>query len=194
MQNMTIKKFRICDLNRSTYNPRKELQPGDEKYEAIKSSLLAYGNVEPVIVNQRGNVVISGHQRLKILEEIGQTEVVASVVDFSEDAEKQLSLALNKIEGEWDKEKLDELLSEIGGEQFTGFSQADIEELRTEMQYMQDGQLYAEMVENIERYYNVRLLFDEDEYRSVNGYIREYGKQPLADIIPQVARRWKHGS
>lgn len=194
MQNMTIKKFRICDLNRSTYNPRKDLQPGDEKYEAIKSSLLAYGNVEPVIVNQRGNVVISGHQRLKILEEIGQTEVVASVVDFSEDAEKQLSLALNKIEGEWDKEKLDELLSEIGGEQFTGFSQADIEELRTEMQYMQDGQLYAEMVENIERYYNVRLLFDEDEYRAVNGYIREYGKQLLADIIPQVARRWKHGS
>lgn len=194
MQNMTIKKFRICDLNRSTYNPRKDLQPGDEKYEAIKSSLLAYGNVEPVIVNQRGNVVISGHQRLKILEEIGQTEVVASVVDFSEDAEKQLSLALNKIEGEWDKEKLDELLSEIGGEQFTGFSQADIEELRTEMQYMQDGQLYAEMVENIERYYNVRLLFDEDEYRAVDGYIREYGKQLLADIIPQVARRWKHGS
>ena len=68
----------------------------------------------PVIWNKRTNRVVGGHQRLTVLENEGEVEVDVSVVDLDETQEKQLNIALNKIEGGWDDEKLAELLMELG--------------------------------------------------------------------------------
>ena len=63
--------------------------------------------------NKKTNRVVGGHQRLKILEEIGKEEVEVSVVDLPDDKEKALNLALNRIQGEWDYPKLKDLLLEL---------------------------------------------------------------------------------
>lgn len=93
---MNIQKINIEKLKPAEYNPRKDLQPEDEEYQNIKRSLLEFGYVAPVIVN-KDMTVIGGHQRLKVLKELGYTEIECNVVDLDKDREKALNIALNNI-------------------------------------------------------------------------------------------------
>jgi len=69
--------------------------------------------VEPLVWNKRTGNLVGGHQRLKVLVARGDTEVECSVVDLPAEKEKTLNLALNKISGEWDEDKLATLLREL---------------------------------------------------------------------------------
>ncbi len=125
--------MRIDDLVPAPYNPRVDLRPGDPDYEKLKRSIQEFGLVEPVVWNKRTGHVVGGHQRLKILRELGYKEVEVSVVDLDEKREKLLNVALNKIEGDWDNFKLKELLQELefGGAdiELTGFDEDEIDKL-----------------------------------------------------------------
>jgi hypothetical protein len=100
-------------MNPAAYNPRKDLKPTDPEYQKLAHSMGQFGYVEPVIWNERTGNVVGGHQRLKILIASGAEEVEVSVVNLSPTEEKALNVALNKISGEWDDEKLTELLKEL---------------------------------------------------------------------------------
>ena len=133
---LQIKKVALNEINPAKYNPRKNLQPGDPEYDKLKKSILEFDIVEPIIMNKRGNVLVGGHQRLKILKELGYTETEVSVVDLPPEKEKALNLALNKISGEWDMPLLKDLLEELDtGEldiEITGFDMSEIEDLMTQ--------------------------------------------------------------
>ena len=130
---MQIEKKQVTDLLPAEYNPRKELKPGDSEYEKLKRSLEQFGYVEPVIWNKTTGRVVGGHQRLRVMKDMGLTEVECVVVELPEDKEKALNIALNKISGEWDKDKLALLISDLQGTDFdvslTGFESAEIDDL-----------------------------------------------------------------
>ena len=130
---MVIEKKNTADLLPADYNPRKDLKPGDPEYEKLKRSLEQFGYVEPVIWNKATGRVVGGHQRLKVLIDMGITEVECVVVDLPEDKEKALNIALNKISGDWDKDKLAVLIADLQGTAFdvslTGFDAAEIDDL-----------------------------------------------------------------
>lgn len=130
---MIIETKRTADLIPAAYNPRKDLKPGDAEYEKLKRSIEQFGYVEPVIWNKTTGFVVGGHQRLKVLLDMGITEVECVVVELDEDKEKALNVALNKISGEWDKEKLASLFADLQAADFdvsfTGFEPAEIESL-----------------------------------------------------------------
>ena len=109
---VNIQKINIEKLNLTEYNPRKDLKPEDEEYQKIKKSLIEFGYVAPIIVNA-DMTVIGGHQRLKALKELGYIEIECNVVDLDKTKEKALNIALNKISGEWDNDKLEGLLAEL---------------------------------------------------------------------------------
>lgn len=119
----------IDDLNPAEYNPRKRLQPGDEEYERLKTSIETFGYVDPIIINADGTV-IGGHQRLFVLRDLGYSEADVAVVDLSKADEKALNIALNKISGEWDEEKLAEIFAELDAEGYdlslTGFGEDEL--------------------------------------------------------------------
>ena len=96
---MKIQEIEICKLIPATYNPRKDLKPSDEEYQKIKRSILEFGFVSPLVVNE-DMTVIGGHQRLKVLQELGYTEVECIIVNLDKTKEKALNIALNKISGE----------------------------------------------------------------------------------------------
>ena len=100
---MQIELKKVKDLIPADYNPRKDLKPGDPEYEKLKRSLKQFGYVEPVIWNQTTGRVVGGHQRLKVLIDMGVSEVECVIVEMDEEKEKALNVALNKISGEWDK-------------------------------------------------------------------------------------------
>ena len=125
---MNTKTFNINDLNLAKYNPRKTLESKSREYENLKKSLKKYGLVVPIVINSRNNTVIGGHQRLNVIKELGYKEVEAVTVDLGETEEKQLNIALNKIEGRWDYQKLEELLQSMTDKEleFTGFVDEDL--------------------------------------------------------------------
>lgn len=127
---MEIVKMKLSELNPAEYNPRKALKPGDPAYEKLKASILSFGNVEPIVWNRSTGNVVGGHQRLRVLLDLGVTESEVSVVELSEVDERRLNIALNKITGEWDDEKLTSLLAELtaGGVDVypTGFDEQEL--------------------------------------------------------------------
>ena len=133
---MKIETLPIAQIVPAKYNPRKNLTPKDAEYKKLKRSIEKFGYVEPIIINERTGNVVGGHQRLKVLQDIGIKEIEVSVVDLSEAEEKALNIALNKISGEWDMPLLKDLLEELDTGAFdvslTGFDPAELEELMTQ--------------------------------------------------------------
>lgn len=113
------------------------MKPGDAEYESLKRSIEVFGYVDPIIINSDG-AVIGGHQRLSVLLDLGYTEADVAVVDLGKADEKALNIALNKISGEWDNDKLAALLSELDVEGYllenTGFNRDELAGLNITLQ------------------------------------------------------------
>ncbi|AOY78413.1 DNA modification methylase [Clostridium formicaceticum] len=129
MQQIDIEK-----LNPAKYNPRVDLKPGDPEYEKLKRSIKEFGYVEPIVWNSRTGNVVGGHQRLKILQEEGYKKVNVSVVDLSDSKEKALNIALNKISGDWNEEKLSQIFKNLQEDinidvELTGFEIEEINDI-----------------------------------------------------------------
>ena len=186
---MQIERKRISDLNRATYNPRIDLIPGDPEYENLRRSITTYGLLIPVIWNKRTNNVVGGHQRLTVLENEGETEVDVSVVDLNPIQERQLNVALNKIEGGWDEEKLGALLEELGDDAtLTGVNQQEIDSLTNDIDSLIDESTVDEELQAIEELFNVSLTFDKADQDELNAYVKDYGKEALVETIIQKAK------
>jgi len=147
-----VSKIPTGQLNPAAYNPRKDLQPGDPEYEKLKRSMQEFGYVEPIVWNKRTGNIVGGHQRYKVLLDMGMSEVDCVVVDLDETKEKALNLALNKIQGDWDYLKLKDLLEELDTGEFdieiTGFDSKEIEDLMTQF-YVEDIASETEAKESV---------------------------------------------
>ena len=98
---MKIHKVKIAELNPAEYNPRRMT---NKQYEDLKNSLEKFGCVDPIIIN--GDVIVGGHQRVRIMRELGAEFVPAVRVNLSKEDEKELNIRLNKNMGEWNMDML----------------------------------------------------------------------------------------
>lgn len=110
-------RVRISDLNRAEYNPR--VMPV-EQMQALKASILKHGMCAPLVVQKKGNVIVGGHQRLTAIEEIAREYGIkvpefiwAIVKDIDDPTAKQLNIALNRIDGEFEPYKTGLIFKEI---------------------------------------------------------------------------------
>lgn len=130
---MNIKTIPVHKINPSPYNPRIDLHPGDPEYDALKNSMKKFGYVDPLVWNERTGHLVGGHQRFKVLMEGKPSEILVSVVSLNDQDEKALNVALNKISGHWDENKLEKLLTELKDNNFDletiGFSEEEYEDL-----------------------------------------------------------------
>lgn len=125
---MEIREMPLEQLHTADYNPRVALEPGDPEFERLKNSIETFGEVAPIIWNQRTGRIVGGHQRLAVYKYLGRQTATVSVVYLDEKEEKLLNVALNKIKGQWDYSKLEQLLGdfEIEEAKATGFSAQEI--------------------------------------------------------------------
>lgn len=134
---MVIKRISIKKIRPAAYNPRVALGPGNPQFEKLKQSIGAFGLVEPLVWNIRTGNLVGGHQRFAVLMAEGAKTVEVSVVDLPLEKEKALNLALNKIQGAWDEDKLAALLDELTKESsfdldLTGFGQVEADAIIAE--------------------------------------------------------------
>ena len=120
---MKIESKLIKDLKPATYNPR---QISTKQFKDLKASIKKFGLVDPIIINQNGNVVVGGHQRLKICKELKHIEIDCVVLDLSKEEERELNIRLNKNSGEFD---MDILANEFDIDQLVdwGFKHIDLD-------------------------------------------------------------------
>jgi len=134
-----------ADIQEAPYNPR--IMPKD-RMASLKASLAKHGMILNLVVQKRSkqykqnNVLIGGHQRLRALREIANergieppTKLPCVVLDVDDATAKQLNVALNRIEGEFDHFKVGEMFSDIIKEMTTddvlatGFDALQIEQM-----------------------------------------------------------------
>ena len=119
---MKIVRKKLKDLSPAKYNPR---VMGKVELKKLEESIKKYGLVEPIIINKT-DTIIGGHQRRDVALKVEIKEADCVVVDLSEEDEKKLNLALNKIKGSWDYQKLDKVLSSLRNLNYTGFDMDEI--------------------------------------------------------------------
>lgn len=205
MQPMTIRTLKISDIEEAFYNPRKVMKRGSKKYDNLKNSIEEFGYVEPMVVNEVNNRLISGHQRLNVLHDIGTEEVEVSIVHIEDEArEKALNIALNKIKGKWDTKKLADVLKEIGDEWNAldlGFEESDIAEfLKNNDNLGVDGSKADEMDAGIKlrtgaaacvvAIAGVRFSIPADEFAKMEQGIIEAGIFSEKEISEELKRRF----
>lgn len=137
------------------YNPRTISQ---HDYRALIKSIGEFGDMSGLVFNRRTERVVGGHQRREAYKElggkieideellepsssgtvayghvtIGDERYTYRVVDWPEDKEKLANLAANRIQGDWDDDKLAALIYEIKDDvnlPDTGFTITEITEI-----------------------------------------------------------------
>lgn len=183
---MQIETRKLADLRPAEYNPRKRLAPGDPEYEKIARSIEDFGYCDPIIINKDGTI-IGGHQRTQVLLDMGAETADVVVVDLDKDREKALNIALNKITGEWDDDKLSVILNELGEEAAdTGFTLPEIDVLRDELKsYFDDVTApdEEEPTEEPEESFLLSLTFDAADEKPLKAYIKEHSEDAVVRII-----------
>jgi len=114
------------DLIFAEYNPR---QLTKDQFQSLKDSLTRFGFAEPIIVNrhpERKNIIIGGHQRVRVAKAIGIDEIPAVFLNLDFEQERELNIRLNKNTGGWN---WDELANNFGMEELIewGFKESELD-------------------------------------------------------------------
>lgn len=127
-------KFEVEIIHRSKiknapYNPR---FIDDEARKRLKKGLKTFGLVSTLVWNKRTGNLVSGHQRLSIMDELENSddyELSVSVVDIDLKEEMELNVQMNNASmmGDFDVDGL-ALMAEDGADiNMMGFSDADMD-------------------------------------------------------------------
>lgn len=166
MVDSNIEKINIDKLVPADYNPRKI---SEKDYNNLKNSIDEFGIVSPIIINLNDNTIISGHQRFDVLYyennvtelyllklgDIGWAFTETDLKIKDKNYEKTLNLALNRIHGEFDEEKLNEVLVELEElelDSLTGFD-LDLDDIDYDFITRIDDEDYEEIEDSSEDEY-----------------------------------------
>ena len=142
-------KILVAHLIPDPKNPRKDLKTGDPEFEKIKTSIGTFGQLDPIIFNTRTRKVLGGHQRLKVLDAQGYTELYtitlgaytwafaeADLKELTPSQENAANIALNKAQGDWNVDQLVINLQDLKVEGMldsTGFDESEFDAMLKEL-------------------------------------------------------------
>lgn len=115
------------EIKNAPYNPRVITEKARKK---LKANLLKNGLMGGIVWNRRTGNLVSGHQRLNIIDTIYKNsdyKIPVTVVDFDLDTEKAQNIALNnrEMQGDYEMEKLRDLMKSLPTIDDTGFTETD---------------------------------------------------------------------
>lgn len=122
------------EINFASYNPR---VISDDARKKLKKNLQTVGLLGGVVWNERTGNLVSGHQKVSIMDAVNRYEAETGkndyefrveVVDFDEKTEKEQNLFMNNkaVQGTYDDDMLRSLLTEIDYTN-AGFEEMDLQ-------------------------------------------------------------------
>jgi len=186
-----VKEMPIKDLKFAPYNPRKI---SEQQMKALKLSIEKNGLVNPIIWNKKTGFVVGGNQRLAALIDLEYEKTWVAVIDVSEEREKAINLALNKISGDWDYEMLKDMFQSISEDdwEMTGFQPSEISILNADdldfdlSDFKETAQEMEGQAKDI-RDYIIYLTFSEkeeaDRWLEENGFEEQFKSNARTMVI-----------
>lgn len=105
------------EISIAAYNPRTITE---EARKNLKRGIKKFGLVGGIIYNKRTGILVSGHQRLSVMDELNKYPdndypLRVDVIDVDDKSEKELNILLNnpKAMGDWDYDALREIIPDI---------------------------------------------------------------------------------
>ncbi|GIM52034.1 hypothetical protein CAPN004_10640 [Capnocytophaga cynodegmi] len=191
---MKIKQSETRVLKRSEitlawYNPRKI---SDDARKRLKRNLKSKGLLGGIVWNEQTGNLVSGHQKLSIIDEIekynpgtheNDYEIRVEVVNLSEKEEKEQNIFMNSpsAQGEYDNDLLADLMKDIDYE-LAGLSQEDINILITDVPFFELAEFNDDVANDFKD-----LEQKTDEERAIEKEIKKQTvKQAKAQVKEQL--------
>lgn len=197
----------FTSLRAAPYNARTTTEA---QVDGICASIVAFGLVDPFILRAEDNLLIAGHQRQRAVQKLldgryldpetkkpvvyvlpGGNVPVVLVKGLDEKKTKLLNLALNRVGGEWDDDKLADLFTDLSAEAsgqellVSGFTEQDIERYLGGGDDVGAGSVPPGAV----RVPKITLEFSSKELRDrVKGWLGDKGKEeePSGDTLARL--------
>lgn len=139
-QRFEIRRVHRRDIKGADYNPR---QIDDHARKKLKENLKKKGLLSPLVWNERTSNLVSGHQRLSIMDDIEGTDnylLDVAVVNLSDKEEKEQNIFFNNASamGQWDIDLLGTMLSDKDANvdyKSAGFDDMDLQVLLDDTEY-----------------------------------------------------------
>lgn len=130
-QKFVIVRMHRRDIKEAKYNPR---QIDDHARKKLRDNLKAMGLLDPLVFNKRTGKLVSGHQRLGILDALSKTgedySLDFAVVDLSEKEEKQQNVFFNNpsAQGTYDPDAIGRMIADNQIDyKLSGFDNMDVQ-------------------------------------------------------------------
>lgn len=126
-----IERRKVRELS---FDPANARQHGARNIDAIKKSLLRFGQQKPIVINAR-NIVIAGNGTLRAAQDLGWTEIDCVVTTLEGAEARAFALADNRTSelAEWDDAALNAVLQSLEADKSlldaTGFLERDVQRL-----------------------------------------------------------------
>lgn len=164
VKEITVEYVKPGDLIPAEYNPRK-MRPS--AFVKLKEGITRFGMVDPLIVNERTNTLVGGHQRLRAAMDLGWERVPIVRVDLSPEEEKALNIALNNAEltGTYDKGMLTQVLDSIKETDLltaSGFDEHQIAQMIQSVKRQTETPTYP-LAPKLLEHYDYVVIFAEHE-------------------------------
>lgn len=113
VQRFQVDRVHRRDIKNAPYNPR---QIDDHARRKLEENLRKRGLLSPLVWNKRTGNLVSGHQRLSILDDLEKDDDFATdvaVVDLDDDEEREQNIFFNNpsAQGTWDINMLGDVIS-----------------------------------------------------------------------------------
>lgn len=168
-------KIKRSDIKFAEYNPRKIK---DKNQKKLQENLEKKGLMGGIVWNKRTGNLVSGHQRIKLLDKDNKKkdyDVICTVVDIDETDEMAQNIFFNNAEaqGEFVDDSLQDILKQLDYTEDTGFDKNDVLQTFgvTRELSKEEYEELAQNAENMKQVFNNMKKFqkggDSDDFYTV---------------------------
>lgn len=178
-QKFTTETISRSDIKNAEYNPRKI---SDSARKKLRENIKRVGLLDTIVVNRRTMNIVSGHQRIAILDSLERSKdylLTVSMIDLSDKEEIEQNLFFNnsRAQGEYDPFMLAELFeyNDIDIDA-TGFDLPDLGVLGVEVDLHIEEEPEEENDKELLRLNSQIYDQSRDLRKAIQGYTKEENK------------------
>lgn len=183
-QTAEIKRSQIIP---APYNPRIMAAQGKA---ALKRGIKKYGVIGGMVWNKRTSYLVSGHQKLAILDEINKYDNSADtdytlkveVIDVDEKTERELNILFNNpnAQGEWDYDKLRDIIPDIDYKD-AGLTESDLAAIGIEIDMPEIANIAGDIAD-LQKPYEQRKA----EVKAAKQHIKDQAEEKAQEHFSHV--------